>query len=116
MVTITSRKGYLVRREEHVRVRLARLGTAASLASTTTTATATTAGRPGPPATARQRAKRVEARMRHARTFEPGGDWSDYVRNLADAAVERGDVPATQADLKSLRSNLVELALPRHGA
>jgi len=47
---------------------------------------------------------------------EPGRDWSDYVRNLADAAVERGDVPATQADLRSLRSDLVELALPRHGA
>ena len=39
---------------------------------------------------------------------EPGRDWSDYVGNLADAAVERGDVPATQADLRSLRSNLVE--------
>ena len=39
----------------------------------------------------------------NASTREPGRDWSEYVRNLADAAVERGDMPATQTDLRQLR-------------
>ena len=44
----------------------------------------------------------------NASTKESGRDWSEYMRNLTDAAVERGYVPATQADLRQLRSNLVE--------
>ena len=39
---------------------------------------------------------------------ESGRDWSDYVRDLADVAVARGDDPATLADLRKLRSNLVK--------
>ena len=39
---------------------------------------------------------------------ESGRDWSEYVRDLADAAVERGDVPVTQDGLRRLRSSLVE--------
>ena len=39
---------------------------------------------------------------------ESGRDWSEYVRGLADGAVERGGESATQEDLDSLRRHLVE--------